>query len=187
MSARSASEMFEPVGQVDGPGDSDEGGKRLDGVLGDGEAGEHHPASVRLGGLSETSTTGSGHLKAFEGIASRMTVESEPGEDRPAVETPESETPPVAPTKVCGAPSVESQDTLQGQVSGLWQAVPTEEARAATWFKSIGLGGADPGAEAIAAVTRRDRGFSHPSGSGVIPEHWRSRAEALISLSRRWG
>lgn len=42
MSARSASEMFEPVGQVDGPGDSDEGGKRLDGVLGDGEAGEHH-------------------------------------------------------------------------------------------------------------------------------------------------
>jgi hypothetical protein len=37
----------EPVGQVVGSGSPDEAGKLLYGVDGDGEAGEHHPASLR--------------------------------------------------------------------------------------------------------------------------------------------
>jgi hypothetical protein len=53
MSARSSSDKassfqfvveptLEPVGQVDGPGDTDESRQLLNGVGGDREAGEHH-------------------------------------------------------------------------------------------------------------------------------------------------
>ena len=37
---------LEPVGQVLATGSSHEGGEVVDGVVGDGEAGEHHPASL---------------------------------------------------------------------------------------------------------------------------------------------
>jgi hypothetical protein len=38
---------LKPVGQVVGAGVTDEVGELLDGVVGDGEAGEHHRASLR--------------------------------------------------------------------------------------------------------------------------------------------